>query len=128
MIGALGILAGFVISLGVAHFAVPWALEWLRKDLGDDSTLPGEDLPGWKVGTVERAFFTLAVAAGMPCVVTAMMFWVAAKMAAHWGTQTGPVRDLGALRLTALLGSLASMMFALVGGGIVRMGWLMIGR
>ena len=114
------------IVLGVALFAVPWVLEWLRKDLGDDATLPGEDLSGWKVGTFERAFFTVGVAAGMPGVLTAMMLWIAAKMAAHWGTRSEKVHDLEALRLTALLGSLVSMMFALIGGGVVRMGWLMM--
>ena len=126
MIGALGILAGFAISLGVALFAVPWVLEWLRKDLGDDATLPGEDLSGWKVGTFERAFFTVGVAAGMPGVLTAMMLWIAAKMAAHWGARSEQAHDLEARRLTALLGRLVSMRFALIGGGVVRMGWLMM--
>lgn len=126
MIGLLGILAGFAISLGVAPFVVPWIVEWLREDLGDEGTMPGEDLSGWKVGTFERAFFTLGIAAGMPGVLTAMILWIAAKMAAHWGDRTEKVHDLEALRLTALMGSLVSMMFALIGGGVVRMGWLVM--
>ena len=126
MIGFLGILAGFAISLGVAFMAIPWVMEWLRRDVGEGATLPGEDLSGWKVGTFERAFFTVGVAAGMPGVLTAMMLWIAAKMAAHWGSQPQEIHDIEALRLTALLGSLVSMMFALIGGGVARMGWLMM--
>jgi len=127
MIGALGILAGFAISLGVAHFAVPWVLEWLRMDLGMDPTVPEEALTGWKVGAFERGFFTVGVAAGMPGVLTAMMLWIALKMAVQWGTQGKDGQDIEAVRLTALLGSLTSMMFALVGGGVVRMGWMLLG-
>lgn len=127
MIGALGILAGFAISLGVAHFAVPWVLEWLHVDLGVDSSLPGEALTGWKVGAFERGFFTVGVAAGIPGVLTAMMVWIALKMATHWGTLGKESQDIEAIRLTALLGSLTSMMFALVGGGVVRMGWMLLG-
>jgi len=126
MVGALGILAGFTISLGVAWYAVPWVLEWLREGLGERSARPGEDLPGWKVGTLERAFFTVGVGAGLPTVLTAMMLWVAAKMAANWGSRPQEIQQIEAMRLTALLGSLVSMLFALIGGGVVRMGWLMI--
>lgn len=127
MIGMLGILAGFAISLGVGLFAVPWVLAWLREDLGENAALPEEDRSGWKVGTLERAFFTVGVAAGMPGVLTAMILWIAAKMASSWGTQTEGIPDVEALRITALVGSLVSMMFALIGGGVVRMGWLLMG-
>lgn len=126
MVGFLGILAGFAISLGVAWFVVPWVVEWLREDLGDEAVLPGEDLSGWKVGTLERAFFTLGVAAGLPGVLTAMILWIALKMAVHWGSRFEQIPGIEALRLVGLLGSLVSMLFALVGGGVVRMGWLMM--
>jgi len=101
-------------------------LEWLREGLGDRSARPGEDLPGWKVGTLERAFFTVGVGAGLPGVLTAMMLWIAAKMAADWGSRSQEIQQVEAFRLTALLGGLVSMLFALIGGGVVRMGWLMI--
>jgi hypothetical protein len=127
MVPLLAILAGLSISLALGHFAVPRVLEWLRKDLGDESTLPGEELPAWIVGTIERAFFTIAVAAGLPSVLVAMMLWIAAKMAAHWGSRSEEIHDIEALRLTALLGSVVSMLFALIGGWVIRMGWLLMG-
>jgi len=126
MVPLLGILAGFTISLVVAPFVVSWALEWLRRDLGDDAALPGEEFPAWIVGTVERAFFTLVVAAGLSGVPVAMMLWIAARMAVGWSGRAREIQDIEALRLTALLAALGSMMFALVGGGVVRMGWLMM--
>lgn len=127
MIGALGILAGFAISLGVAHFAVPFVLEWLQADLGQEGTLPEEDPFEWKVGTFERAFFTVGVAAGMPGVLTAMMLWIAAKMAIQWRRHGEEIQGIETLRMTSLLGSLTSMMFALIGGGVARMGWMLLG-
>jgi len=127
MIGALGIMAGFAISLGVAHFAVPFVLEWLRTDPGQEGPPPEEDPFEWKVGTFERAFFTVGVAAGMPGVLTAMMLWIAAKMAIHWGTPGEEIQGIVTVRMTSMLGSLTSMMFALIGGGVARMGWMLLG-
>jgi hypothetical protein len=127
MVGVLGILAGFTISLAVAPFVVSWVLEWLRRDLGDESGLPGEKVPAWIVGTGERAFFTLVVAAGLSGVPVAMILWIALKMVAGFWSNSQETPDREALRFTGMLGDLASMMFALVGGGVVRMGWLMMG-
>ena len=127
MVPLLAVLSGFTISLFLAHFFVALVVERLRKQLGEESTLPGEELPAWIVGTVERFFFTLAVAAGFPGVPVAMMLWIAAKMAAYWGSPPQRIANIGALRLAALLAGVVSMSFALIGGWLVRMGWLMVG-
>jgi hypothetical protein len=124
----LGILAGLSISLILGHFAVSLVLEWLRRDLGKEAALPGEELPAWIVGTVERIFFTLALAGGLPGVSVAMMLWIATKMAATWGNRSQERPDIETLRSIALLGSVVSMTFALIGGWVVRVGWLMIGQ
>jgi hypothetical protein len=128
MIPFLAILAGFGISLFLAHHLLPLLLKRLRAGLGKEPTLPGEELPAGIVGFVERGFFTIAVAANLPGVLTAMILWIAAKMAAHWGSRSEAIHDIEALRLTGLLGGMVSMLFALIGGGVVRMGWLMIGQ
>lgn len=101
-------------------------LEWLRRDIGAEATLPGEEVPAWIVGTVERSFFTLAVAAGLPGVSAAMILWIATRMAAGWGSAAQETPNIEVLRLTALLGGVVSMTFALVGGWVVRVGWLMV--
>ncbi|MGD8361446.1 MAG: hypothetical protein PVJ04_08455 [Gemmatimonadota bacterium] len=126
MVPFVGILAGFSISLVVAAFAVPWVLDWLRRDLEGESAPGEETVPAWVVGTVERAFFTVVVAAGLSGVVIAMILWIAAKMAAGWGSDAQGIQNSEAFRFTALLGDLVSMIFALVGGGVVRMGWLLM--
>jgi hypothetical protein len=126
MVPFVGILAGFTISLVVAAFAVSWVLEWLRRDLEVESAPRDEHVPAWIVGTVERGFFTVVVAAGLSGVAVAMILWIAAKMAVGWGGGSQGIQDREALRYTALLGDLISMTFALVGGGVVRMGWLLM--
>ena len=123
----LGILAGLSISLILGHFVVPLVSEWLRRDLGKGATFPGDELPEWIVGTVERIFFTLAVAAGLPGGSVAMMLWIATKMGATWEDRSQEKPNIEALRLAALLGSVVSMTFAMIGGWVVRVGWLMIG-
>ena len=126
MVPFVGILAGFSISLVVAAFAVAWVLEWLRRDLEVESAPREEPVPAWIVGTVERAFFTVVVAAGLSGVAVAMILWIGAKMAVGWGGGSQGIQNSEAFRFTALLGDLISMMFALVGGGVVRMGWLLM--
>jgi hypothetical protein len=126
MVPFVGILAGFSISLVVAAFAVSWILEWLRRDLEVESAHREEQVPAWIVGTVERAFFTVVVAAGLSSVAVAMILWIAAKMAAGWSGGSQEIQNGEAFRFTALLGDLVSMTFALVGGGVVRMGWLLM--
>jgi hypothetical protein len=126
MVPFVGILAGFSISLVVAAFAVAWVLEWLRRDLEVESAPREEPVPAWIVGTVERAFFTVVVAAGLSGVAVAMILWIGAKMAVGWGGGSQGIQNSEAFRFTALVGDLISMMFALVGGGVVRMGWLLM--
>lgn len=96
-------------------------------------------VPPLLFGIVERLFFTVAIASGGPrqitSVVSAMFIWTTVKMITHWNSpifwnQQGPPPMLGALpeemrfhqkngALAALLTTLISMFFALIGGWII---------
>jgi hypothetical protein len=73
-------------------------------------------VPHLVVGTVERLFFTLIVAFDVTAAAVAMIAWLAAKMATGWNRPSES--SVGAL--TGLLGGLVSMLFALIGGLIIR--------
>jgi hypothetical protein len=49
-----------------------------------------------------------------------MMGWLAVKMLTHWNRPENNQRPFSAGAFTALLGGLMSMLFALVGGLILR--------
>lgn len=78
---------------------------------------PDLRIPSWAAGLIERLFFTLAVAFDVSGSATAMMAWIAIKMAAHWNLLGKPDAP-GALSIA--LGGLVSMFFALTGGAICR--------
>ncbi len=77
-------------------------------------------VPPWITGTAESVFFTTAVFFSMSGVLIAMMLWITLKMAAKWGARGDRTKGIHYVRLTALLGGLISMFFALVGGLIAR--------
>jgi len=55
----------------------------------------------WVTGITERLFFTVAVAFELSGVATAMMGWMAIKLAANWNRPTVPPGKDGALDATA---------------------------
>ena len=79
-------------------------------------------VPGWLTGGVERLVFTILVGfdAGISTasMATAMLAWLALKMASNWNRadQTAPTTRRYAF--TALLAGLLSMLFAFYGGWI----------
>jgi len=66
-------------------------------------------------GIIERVFFTVVVAFDVSGTATAMMGWIAIKMAAVWN-----VSQPRAATIFTALGGLMSMFFALTGGLICR--------
>lgn len=74
-------------------------------------------VPPLVLGVIEGVFFTVAVAYELSGVVVAMIGWIGVKMAAHWGTKSEQdVTNIEAVRFTALLGSMVSLLFAMIGG------------
>lgn len=124
-------VSGFGVSLVFGHFAAGEFLKKLRahmkikkevsKRCGDFNTIPP-----WLLGSVERLMFTFVVAFNLPGAAVAMMAWLAAKMAANWGSRVAANKNDGVeterllqLRLSALLAGLVSMFFAMAGGLII---------
>ena len=109
-------ITGLFFALVIGNLLTKLFLKIIRKNIGYKK-------PNYKVvsptilGIVEGAFFTVAVAFELPGVIVAMIAWVAAKMAAHWGTKSEKdVENIEAVRFSALLGSMSSMFFAMIGG------------
>jgi len=85
-----------------------------------------EFIPGSVTGILERTFFTLLVAFNVSGTGTAMIAWLALKMASGWNSgersEPGTKKWIDAVNTSfvALLAGLASMLFAVVGGLIIR--------
>ncbi|MDD2098944.1 hypothetical protein [Pseudomonas putida] len=78
-------------------------------------------VPPALTGLIERLFFTVLVAFNVAGVVAAMVGWMALKLATNWNLkfweQTPSARLFG---FSALLAGLISMLFAFLGGLIVK--------
>lgn len=87
-----------------------------------DKLVVAPDIPSWLVGLVERTFFTILVAFNVSATAVAMIAWVTVKMLYSWDiawSERGNI-TVRSLVLSALLGNLVSMLFALIGGLICR--------
>ncbi len=83
-----------------------------------------KEVPGWVTGSVERLFFTVLVGLGVLGVPALMLVWLGLKMATNWNHPTWKDKpETRAYALSALLGGLVSMLFALIGGLLI--GWLL---
>src|SRR5438309_8491421 len=95
---ATGVVIRWLLGLGwslfAGHFVVGVVVDGLRAQIRaapeafDDSMPstwePDPRIPSWAEGLIERLFFTLAVAFDVSGSATAMMAWIAIRMAAHW--------------------------------------------
>jgi hypothetical protein len=117
-------IVGLFVSMIGGHFVTAIFLKRLRNwmELPDKPfEQPSKEVPPSLTGGVERLFFTTLVGANVDGFPTAMMAWLALKLASNWNH-----RDMdnqpGArgLALSALLAGIISMLFALLGGLITR--------
>ena len=112
---------GLTLSLGVGWYVTEAFLTQLRENFKVKKPNAEKCVPPWLTGLVERSFFTVAVALNLSGATTAMVGWVAVKMASHWtrpSARHGPNSRF--LVFSGLLAGLVSMFFALVGGLIAR--------
>ena len=114
-------ILGLTVSLGIGWYATEMFLTWLRTRYRVKKPRGDKTVPPWLTGLVERLFFTVAIGFNLPGAATAMIAWIAVKMASHWArpnSRHGP--DSRSLVFSALLAGLVSMFFALIGGLIAR--------
>ncbi len=117
---------GFYFSLVIGH-VVGWALlRTLRR--GESSPLAlSPNVPGWALGLIERLVFTMAIAVNFSPngMAVGVAGWIGLKMAVGWSEgrnlQDEKFRKWKHRAFSALLGSLVSMAFAVMGGMICRL-------
>ena len=86
--------------------------------------LIGDEDPNYRIliplsiGVVESLFFTIGVAFNLSGVMIGMVAWMGAKMAAHWGkeSQEHQVSNIVTVRFLVLVGTMLSLLFAMIGG------------
>jgi hypothetical protein len=91
-----------------------------KEEPADETTRPA---PPWLTGALERLFFTLVVAFGIPGAPAAMLIWLTLKTATNWNSPfRGGEPNLKRVRFafSSLLAGLVSMTFALMGGVICQ--------
>jgi hypothetical protein len=125
-------IVGFFVSLVLGAAAVSlfvWLLRWWL-GIPRKRAEGGPGVPTWLTGTVERLFFTALVAFEVSGFPTAMVGWLAVKIASNWN-RVGATNDAAAraYAMSALLAGLLSMFFACIGGwicsGDIRPNWLL---
>ncbi len=109
-----------VVSLVGGHFTTRLFVDQLNKKVRtQDVDGPWDKVPDWlrkrTVGLVERLFFTTIIAADLSGAPVAMIAWISVKGYFYWSTFEGkyPTQVL-----IAVLGSLVSLWWAMVGGFI----------
>ncbi len=89
----------------------------VRKLIGDEDPQYRVLIP-ISIGFVENLFFTIGVAFDLSGVMVAMVARMGAKMAAHCGkeSQEHRVTNIVAVRFLVLVGTMISLLFAMIGG------------
>lgn len=76
-------LVGMLFSVVVGGVATSITLWAIRLPMGGkQKDLSG--VSGWVTGAIERAFFTILVALDVSGTATAMIGWLAVKLASNW--------------------------------------------
>ena len=107
---------GLAVSLVIGWPITEGFVFGLRKAQGFEKPAEEKSVPSWLTGMIERLFFTIAVAYNVGGSITAMMVWIAIKLAANWGPGAGRIDTFRLRIVSSALGGLVSMLFALVGG------------
>lgn len=111
----------WLIGLGIALFFGGLVTQYYARRI---KNLVGEDDPQYRmaipiiIGVVENLFFTLGVAFHLSGVMIAMVAWMVAKIAAHWGEeqQGKNITNIATIRFLVMSGTMASMIFSIFGG------------
>lgn len=120
-------VVGLFFSLYVGHLVTECFLDYLHEWMGYSKTKSfppspkssRRSVPRELTGFIERLLFTILVGAGVEGVLTAMMAWLALKMASNWNFPGK--KSPRPLAMSALLAGGISMLFAFFGGMIRRL-------
>lgn len=123
---AIGLLLSIGIGGLVSHYFRNWRNNRI-KSIGKDSDVKKADSQNIQdnilsitTGVIERTFFTILVADDVSGASVAMMGWLAVKMATNWNRIPEDTWVGRAMSMTALQSGMVSLLFALVGGLIIR--------
>ena len=126
---SLWLIGLVIVSLSIGQAVSFYSIKWVRESKWVNFIDPDKDrkdrIPGWFVGSLERLFFTILVAFDISGTAVAMMLWIALKMTRNLDLlKTGEKKEDDSGRrmfvFSGLLGSMISMLFALIGGLIIR--------
>jgi len=125
MRNALVLLIVLILSCAVGNCIVVSFLRWLRRRLCIPYGGNGDHVrvSQYATGYLERLFFTIAVVVKDPDVLTAMMAWLAVKLAANWGTRMVKEPARTYYTFSALLAGFCSMLIAYLAGLLIRFLW-----
>ncbi len=110
------------VALIVGGLVTHAFLAGLRKYLGVSKPVSDiKGVPSWLTGVIERLFFTVVVAYNLTGAAIGMIGWLTLKMVTHWNRPT-PESDRTRIvnAFAALLAGIISMLFAIVGGLMIR--------
>jgi hypothetical protein len=118
-------ILGLFVAVVLGHYGTKYFLEWLRTKMGLGEK-PGAKSEWMRVspgitGVIERMFFAIIIAVDISGAGTAMVGWLALKLATNWNHpdwKDDPTAR--SFAFSALLAGLVSMSFAVVGGLICR--------
>ena len=112
-------IVGLFVALAVGGLVTGWFLKSLRSYL-KIARPSGRDVPNWLIGLSERLFFAVIIAFNVSGGAAAMMLWIVLKIIPNWELQVKHGAAHKPLTWSSILASLCSMLFALLGGLIIR--------
>ncbi len=115
------ILLGYTVSVIVAiPFTFGWS--WLLHHLIEDKNVPPPARIKWiplMIGILERALITTVVGWDLPGSAVFVIGWMVLKTAGSWQDLQSGTPDSRARFSVGLLGTLLSVLFALIGGVMI---------
>lgn len=118
---------GFLVSLLLGTIVSTIFIKLIRhfkdlKNIEKDKLDSKHRIGGFFIGIIERIFFTVCTAFNLSGLVIGIIGWLTIKMASNHNLLNGQERTSESrnLALSALLGGLISMLFAILGGLIAR--------
>ena len=108
---------GLLVSLVFGGIVTQYYARKVKKLIGDEDPNYRILIP-LSIGVIESLFFTIGVAFNLSGVMIAMVAWMGAKMAAHWGneSQEHQISNIVTVRFLVLVGTMISLLFSMIGG------------